>query len=906
MKLPVPLCGAIIGIFLCLASGAHAEAALVIDEPEVAKQSPKHHLQVLDDGFASLHVKLSGADEATHKVDFLLSPFSAAGQPTVAVGFDGGKEGAGSLLRYWQDVEVAPRGTELRLVGSALVPDVEYLGQLSATIDKRKTLIWDITLIQPGHVAPFQCPTGPQPVNPDGSTAIGFRRTAPSREKTIGLRLSAFTSSKDQELGQVGFLAGASKRELRRELVSYPLDGSRFIPPIVTVGLTEGSVYTGKIWFVAGDQEKMECPLELSVPKLPKGELAIDSTSLLRTVTLPFLYLGGDHHPSLAVRLFDKTRVHRVEGIAVALDGPNESPEGSFDFNRHVVFSMNGTPVQDISQMRLPIADDNESSARALRAGEQLNVDMMFNHLQAGKYAFGLRFSGVNTVGPSPKLDITISVRHHWWWAIAAVLIALGLSFFVSKGIVNWRERARVRSRTQQMGGQRFAEHSDLPSVVFLRTVLVQTDRLISRNRFFFPPTWLLPPPPSVYDYLARAERVSSILDRYSSLHEDLEKAQLAGSIDDFYRDAIADQMHRIGPQPLDQKTTASVLEELNVIAGRLADPYPSYRSAIRKQAKVLADKAGAVVKGALGNTEAVGDLLAMLKNPPSSPDPPSNPDGDPERKFEDAYWVVRLLYSRRAFPAETAKLIETYQENRNLEEVFKVADRQAWNRLLRGLKSPEAVKIRLVSNLDNQENLRPIRFVLEFDDRVLAESYFILNVVRYEWHFTLTATARPCRWPNHPREAGEAAPAAAAVLASASQRSKTWSVNSSGPRVTQYAPFAGHLKVKVIIRWSPAGEAADERSVEKELDVSENTELSVAKSLDHGEILLMMIVAGVAIATSLPVLYFSKQTFGSFGDYTAILAWAIGIDQGKNLIQLLKTFPAADGAAKPDATKNA
>jgi hypothetical protein len=60
-----------------------------------------------------------------------------------------------------------------------------------------------------------------------------------------------------------------------------------------------------------------------------------------------------------------------------------------------------------------------------------------------------------------------------------------------------------------------------------------------------------------------------------------------------------------------------------------------------------------------------------------------------------------------------------------------------------------------------------------------------------------------------------------------------------------------------------------------------------------------MTIVAGVAVATSLPALYFAKPAFGSFGDYTAILAWAIGIDQGKNLIQLLKTFPADGGATK-------
>jgi hypothetical protein len=917
MRLSVRLSGAIIGVLLCRASGARAEAALVIDEPETTRQSTKYHLQLLDGGVASLHVKWSDADDNTvHKVDFSLSTFSATGQTTAAVGFDGGKEGARSLLRYRQGVEVSAHGTELRLVGSALVPDVEYSGQLSATVDQHKTLLWDITLVQLGPVALFQCPTGPQPVNPDGSTAIEFRRTAPSREKTVGLRLSAFTSSKEQELGQVGFLAGGSSRELRHELASYPLDGTGFVPPLVTFGLTEGSVYTGRIWIVAGDQEKTECPLELSVPKLPKGELATDSQSLLRTVTLPFLRVLGDHDPSLAVRLFDKTRVHRVEGIVATLDGANESPEGSFDLKRHVSFFMNGTPVQDITQVQLPVADEKQSRARALQSAEQLNVDMAFKDLQAGKYAFGLRFTGVNTVGPSPKLDVTINVRHHWLWAVVAVLIALCLSFFISKGIVNWRERVRVRDRVRQMGRQRFNDYADLPSVAFLRTVLAQTERLITIDLPLpkWAPKWLrfplgllkrlssclLPPPPSVDDYLARAERVQSILDRYSSVRETLEKAQLAGSVYDFYRDAIADQMHRMGPQPLDKQTTDAVLEELNAIAGRLADPYPSYRSALRKQAKALVDKAGAVVKGGLGDAELVGALLETLKIPPPiSPDPPGDPGSDQERKFEDAYWMVRLLYSRRAFPTETDTLIKTYSEHPNLAEVFKVADRQAWTRLRAARDGPDPKAVRIdVSHPENQESLSPIIFVLAFDDRVLAESYFVLNVLSYEWRFTLTASEaaqrrRPEAPTGHP-VAGAAKPA------SASPPCRSWSVTSSGPRITQYAPFAGRLEVEVFIRWSPAGEAVAKISVKRNLEIRENTELSDMKRLDNGEILLMTIVAGVAVATSLPALYFAKPTFGSFGDYTAILAWAIGIDQGKNLIQLLKTFPADGGAPKP------
>ena len=208
----------------------------------------------------------------------------------------------------------------------------------------------------------------------------------------------------------------------------------------------------------------------------------------------------------------------------------------------------------------------------------------------------------------------------------------------------------------------------------------------------------------------------------------------------------------------------------------------------------------------------------------------------------------------------------------------------------------PQTVRIE-VSNPGDQESLRPLRFVLAVDDPVLAESYFVLNVLTYEWRFTFTPAPEPGATTKAPDVATAAQPAA-----SLPPGSRTWSMNVNGPRITQYAPSVGRLEVEVTIRWFSADTAVVKSAKvgSRSFPIGENTELSVMRSLDMGEILLMTIVAGVAIATSLPTLYFAKPTFGSFGDYTAILAWAIGIDQGKNLIQLLKTFPADGGAAKP------
>ena len=437
----------------------------------------------------------------------------------------------------------------------------------------------------------------------------------------------------------------------------------------------------------------MDCSLDLLMPKLPKAELASDSQSLTRTVTLPFPglpFLGGDRNPSLATRLFEKTRSRRIDGITATLDGGTESPEGSFDLERHVSFWLNGKEVPDFTQLRWPIADEKGRMARTLQPGDQLNVEMKLHDLDTGKYAFPLRFVGVNTAAATPKLDVTVNVRHHWLWAVIAVVIALVVSFVISTGIVNWRERIRIRRHVQQMREESFAEHADLPSVVFLHAVLAQTDKITARR-------WFLPPPPSATEYLARADRVITILRRYSSLRNALNEAACLSSVKLHYREAIAEVMHRIGPQPLDQKTTDGIVEDLGAIAARLDHPDAWYWSHLKSEASLLTQQARDV-KAALGKPDLVEELLGTLENPPADPDK----NRDETRKFDRTYWFVKLLYSRHAFPKDVAALIDAYKPDESLEEtVFKVGDELAWERLSKAANHNQ-IEVKLVDSVDS------------------------------------------------------------------------------------------------------------------------------------------------------------------------------------------------------------
>jgi hypothetical protein len=115
-----------------------------------------------------------------------------------------------------------------------------------------------------------------------------------------------------------------------------------------------------------------------------------------------------------------------------------------------------------------------------------------------------------------------------------------------------------------------------------------------------------------------------------------------------------------------------------------------------------------------------------------------------------------------------------------------------------------------------------------------------------------------------------------------------------NGVRATYYARAAGSLNVSARIVRPRVGAGPDAKSdpITLTIPIQKNSELSVATNL-AGEVVLMAITFAVALVTSLPAVYFSKPTFGTYGDYTAILAWAIGVDQGKDLIQMLSAFKA-------------
>lgn len=865
-------CPAAIAALVALPMIARAAPALVVSELSPGESAGnKYVLQVQEDGTAALHLQWSAGDGKPHTVDLSLSAFTANGK-SVIVGFDVGKP---AVLPYLKGATVPAAGAVFRVVASGLDPGVSYAGTLTASFERSepagandRPTTWDFTLLRPGAVPLFRCPDPAQTVRPDDSIVLDVVRATPPRALTVGLRLSAFLSA-ESERADIGFAPGSGGAPLVDALPGVPVPGDRLTVTLRARGLAEGVAYSGKLSLASGGGDALDCPITIAMPKLPRGELVADRQTFTMTVTAPWF---GTASANLSLRLSEKTRTRPLYGLTVALDGPGESPDGGFDLDSNVAFRLNGNAVASLTQ--LP-PEGLRDRTRAIAPGGQMEVQLALHDLRIGKHAVAVRFNAANASSPTQRIEITVNVRHEWPWAVLAIIAALLLSFLLTKSIVGWRKRLALRIRIDQLRDQSFVEHSDLAIAVFLRVVLDQTEEMLEHNP-------LLPPPDSIDEYITRAERVARILACYSGVVGTLRTTRCAERIKHYYRDAIAEAIHRIGATPLDQGTADAIVEQLAALEKGLAEPFPSYWSNITGRGRVLAQQLHDV-RQTLRGLAQVDKVVDALGHPEQLTEP--RPDDVRVAAYDRLYWFGRLLYSRRDDQPHVDQLVQhcrTCQDHDDFPDVdldglLKDADRRAWERLK--AEVPGHVTIQQVQPGQGPEALHPLRFQLRFENRAFADNYFVNNVLAYQWEFEFT--------PDRP-------------LRRMSRVDSPVRVNQ--PRVTMYVPAAGKLLVRARIFWPAASVSEPPLEVEsKEFPVAPNEDLRLLGRLEASSVLHFGLMAAVAVASGLPTLYFDNATFGSYSDYVKILLWGIGIDQGKNLIQLVREVPA-DAPPTPPA----
>jgi hypothetical protein len=216
---------------------------------------------------------------------------------------------------------------------------------------------------------------------------------------------------------------------------------------------------------------------------------------------------------------------------------------------------------------------------------------------------------------------------------------------------------------------------------------------------------------------------------------------------------------------------------------------------------------------------------------------------------------------------------------------------------------------------------LQPIRFGVDFKDEVMQTSFLARGLLEYTWTFTLSPLRR--RWWQFldygrkvddlrarrgffDHDESESMKNISCYFAlfpvlrwfEYRSRSRVWTAVSQGPRIGQFAPVEGMLSVSVSIRrlsGDPGDVVKFESGENQRIHIEPNSELTLQNSLTGGEVALFIIIAAVAILSGLATQYFANETFGSYTDFVGLLAWAVGIDQSKNLIQTLQSWKESD-----------
>jgi hypothetical protein len=880
-------------LLILFESAFASKPSLIINIPSNGKPPAKKLIILDDENKADFRLSAAKADSGKVEAKLILINFSGSESKEFAVvGFDESRNRFGIPTPVWQGA-IPDQGKDLTIIASKIKEGVTYNGTLTAII-QNKVIDLKLSILRPRVMPVFEGPENDLVISADGKVTVPVMNNIPKNKPVdVSMTMSPFRSDKE-EIATVIFDEkrkpdGTPQYELTMGKVK-----DDFSVKLAAADLIEGTKYKGKLFIIVkknnADITKQTIDLNLLYPKQPASTLVADPKIIIKNIQLPicesypipFCTPGWQHpvsqsklnqpispedlrEPLLTIHLRDKALKRRVSGITMRLEGTSSAPQGTFDLARHTESFIEKNGKEHLVDLGVwPPQNETSRKLRTLERGQQAEVALMLKELGAGEYKFDLRFAAINSIDTDhQKVSVSLKVKHHWIGAFILLILSLIFSYVLSKGIVNWRDRTKTRSRIERLQKTWPKAFNPQPWNVWARAVFAQCMQLVRKPL-------ILPPAPSIAENLKRIERLESIAHRQFEILDDLQDFTESDRIKHHIRIALEVAMDDLEPERLDEEKAKAILAKLDDVSRWIEDPNTRYWTKITAEAKRLVEEVEALnfAENFPSAEKTVEQLLTDLKNPPTQP------TDSQKHKFDDDYWRLRLFYERRRRQEDINALKEAMKKSAKMEDFFFAADLSVWT-TMETLKADS--KLKIIPNDDDpspqpREMLRPIEFSLYFDEPMIAETFLIRFGTEYEWHFQLDNPKR-----KEPIE---------------------WKVISKGPRVTQYAPGEGDLSVKILkIRWPKRSEIKElTLGSNKALAIEGNHELKLSNNIVASEVVLLILIALFALGGGMLKFYCTTPTFGSFSDYMGLAVWAIGLDQGKNLIQSLKTYANPSG----------
>ena len=713
-----------------------------------------------------------------------------------------------------------------------------------------------------------------------GQVELVFHYPASENERRFHVDLSTFASA-GGDVAAVGWPAPEQAEPTKVTTLVFPADSYRAVLSLAIGELLPGEVYEGRLAASTAD-ETASWALRVSKPD-PLSELVADVDRVEVDVVK-----GQDTRFALTLR--EKSGAVPVESLSIRRALGTES-KGELDLAQHLRFRLDGS---DVDLLTSTSAGTNSQHAHIPPDTQRL-LEIEVADLPIGEHQVTLQIDTSNArAGTEPQLLLVVNVRHRIAYAVIALLVALGLSFVITKGLVNWRARLALRRSARNLKRDWLATLPPIMPVVWLQATRRQAETVLKKFS-------LLPTPEEMSASLDNAARLLERLRRYRDLRTRIKQQSYDYMVDMHVRRRLDKILLDVEPELMDEGAANSLDARLDRFESDITDPLPEYRPKVSAaRAKAL----NVVSPGAIAADNASRKKLDELWKEYVVKELDPEATLDHLLKVDRVRAVFRVLWRHR-------------EDKEVLKELVGLVARD----------DPDDIDIKLVFELTNRAKARDIyeefdegrAFVTPSEEKPTASAVTALSPTRFsillpenpdledgylmkfrataDWRFrNVPSTSRLRRLLSGTgaRDAGSDDEQPQAATAGNTKRGNAllgpkvpteWERRCTGRSVIQFAPEPGRLEVGVRLRH---GEIVTPE-IHGEVEVEPMNSSLRMRLVATEEIVLTVVSSALALASGLVLYYLPNPTFGSLQDYLALFTWGIGIDQGKNLVQTFR-----------------
>lgn len=618
-----------------------------------------------------------------------------------------------------------------------------------------------------------------------------------------------------------------------------------------------------------------------------------------------------------------------VSSASAAKDNFDPRNDLTITFNKESLWTHDATSPEEVQH-------------RSIEPGIPQEILVTLNsELGAGQYEATLLIGALN-VDPEKwaEAKVTLVVLNHWGWAVLTLFVAVLFSYLITKGIATAVRRRNLRQRIsaiQKKSWLRRDRWGALPIVRAFARVAMADRALMRRHGFKWLSRIVTTPQlilneleevearlevlkrlnmlaiywkeaPSTFGFsvsgidpniIRRAQKIlRRIVDRFSQIHEgekvgpqiisEIEAleawehhehleagfwANLRGDIQllldsvqlerfEFEKEAQL-SLERLLLESLDIATDDTVKETLKVAIRACGVAEQEGVGPVRMSLKPLDKLALMPIEEVLKTLEGceretVRKLRQVLKTT-------STPGTLNEMiRLEETYVRLKLIWEQRGDPDRRAKLIKDMNGDMHLEQILEAFDDEVWELL------QEKGTLRIVppGMSGDVEEYDPTDFKVECTEPK-ANTFLFKHGLEYEW--TINCGSR------------------------------TLTPITRSTTVTQFIPEVTEVKVSLVVRRGNKSFSVKDANDNAEIKFT-TVETSRFRHLwptGTPELIGIVIALSLAFLVGLQSDAFAEALEGSWKAYVALIAWGIGTDQTKNLLQNLNSIIKGEGATK-------